>query len=213
MEKQVEHRINSLERFYGEDSSIKGFAAAYLAYIGRVISNISLDEIKSFVETLLTARERGSTVYFIGNGGSASTASHFANDLAIGTKVRDKPFRAVSLCDNQSIIMAIGNDYGYDQVFSRQLEILLRKDDVVVAISASGNSGNLIHAMEFAKKREAITVGLTSFDGGKLRKIVDVSVHVPAEKGEYGPAEDGHLVLDHLIGSYLKLRVKEEKSF
>jgi D-sedoheptulose 7-phosphate isomerase len=89
----------------------------------------------------------------------------------------------------------------------------LKKDDVVVAISASGNSGNLIHAMELAKKRGAITVGLTSFDGGELRKIVDVSVHVPAEKGEYGPAEDGHLVLDHLIGSYLKLRVKEEKSF
>jgi D-sedoheptulose 7-phosphate isomerase len=203
MEKQVQHRVNNLERFYGEDSSIKGFAAAYLAYIGKVISNISLDEIESFVEILLAAREKRSTVYFIGNGGSASTASHFANDLAIGTKVQHKPFRAVSLCDNQSIIMAIGNDYGYDQVFSRQLEILLRKDDVVVAISASGNSPNLLTALKTAQKKGAITVGLTSFDGGRLREIADISVHVPAEKGEYGPAEDGHMVLDHLIGNYL----------
>ena len=205
--------MNNLDRIFQENKSITDFSSAYLHYVGKVLSSISVDEIALFVDVLMAAREKGNFIYFIGNGGSASTASHFANDLAIGTKAWDKPFRAVSLCDNQSIIMAIGNDYGYDQVFSRQLEILLRKDDVVVAISASGNSENLIHAMEFAKKREAITVGLTSFDGGKLRKIVDVSVHVPAEKGEYGPAEDGHLVLDHLIGSYLKLRVKEEKSF
>ena len=205
--------MNNLEQIFQENKSITDFSSAYLHYVGVVLSNISIDEIALFVEVLVAAREKETSIYFIGNGGSASTASHFANDLAIGTKAWDKSFRAISLCDNQSIIMAIGNDYGYDQVFSRQLEVLLRKDDVVVAISASGNSGNLIHAMEFAKKREAITVGLTSFDGGKLRKIVDVSVHVPAEKGEYGPAEDGHLVLDHLIGSYLKLRVKEEKSF
>jgi D-sedoheptulose 7-phosphate isomerase len=203
--------MNNLDQIFQENKSITDFSSAYLHYVGVVLSRISVDEIALFVEVLVAAREKETSIYFIGNGGSASTASHFANDLAIGTKAWDKSFRAVSLCDNQAIIMAIGNDYGYDQVFSKQLEVLLRKDDVVVAISASGNSGNLIHAMEFAKKRGAITVGLTSFDGGKLRKIVDVSVHVPAEKGEYGPAEDGHLVLDHLIGSYLKLLVKEEK--
>jgi D-sedoheptulose 7-phosphate isomerase len=205
--------MNNLEQIFQENKSITDFSSAYLHYVGVVLSNISIDEIALFVEVLVAAREKETSIYFIGNGGSASTASHFANDLAIGTKAWDKSFRAISLCDNQSIIMAIGNDYGYDEVFSRQLEVLLKKDDVVVAISASGNSGNLIHAMELAKKRGAITVGLTSFDGGELRKIVDVSVHVPAEKGEYGPAEDGHMVLDHLIGSYLKLRVKEEKSF
>jgi D-sedoheptulose 7-phosphate isomerase len=204
--------MNNLDRIFQENKSITDFSCAYLHYVGKVLSSISVDEIASFVDVLMAAREKGNFIYFIGNGGSASTASHFANDLAIGTKVRHKPFRAVSLCDNQSIIMAIGNDYGYDQVFSRQLEVLLRKDDVVVAISASGNSENLIHAMKFAQKRGAITVGLTSFDGGKLRKITDVSVHMPAEKGEYGPAEDGHMVLDHLIGTYLKLLVKEEKS-
>jgi D-sedoheptulose 7-phosphate isomerase len=203
--------MNNLDRIFQENKSITDFSSAYLRYVGTVLSGILVDEIALFVDVLMAAREKGNFIYFIGNGGSASTASHFANDLAIGTKAWDKPFRAVSLCDNQSIIMAIGNDYGYDQVFSRQLEILLRKDDVVVAISASGNSENLIHAMEVVQKREAVTVGLTSFDGGKLREIADVSVHVPAEKGEYGPAEDGHMVLDHLVGSYLKLLVKEEK--
>ena len=195
--------MNKLDRIFQENKSITDFSSAYLKYVGTVLSGISVDEIALFVDVLMAAREKGAFIYFIGNGGSASTASHFANDLAIGTKVRDKPFRAVSLCDNQAIIMAIGNDYGYDQVFSRQVEVLLRKDDVVVAISASGNSENLIHAMEVAKKRGAITVGLTSFDGGRLREIADISVHVPAEKGEYGPAEDGHMVLDHLVGNYL----------
>ena len=213
MEKKVQHSINNLYKFYKEDCSIKGFAESYLKYVGRVISNISLEEIEEFVRTLLGARDRGAVIYFIGNGGSAATASHFANDIAIGTRALEKPFRAVSLCDNQSVITAIANDDGYEHIFSQQLEIMLEKEDVVVAISASGNSLNLMMALETAKKIGATTIGLTSFDGGDLRKKADISIHVPAEKGEYGPAEDGHMVLDHLIGSYLKLRVKEEKSF
>jgi len=199
-----------LDKIFKEKKSITEFSAAYLKYVGKVISKISVDEVGVFVEALLEARQKESMVYFIGNGGSASTATHFANDIAIGTKAWEKPFRAISLCDNQAIIMAIGNDYGYDQVFSRQLEVLLRKDDVVVAISASGNSKNLIRALEVAKRKGAITVGLTSFDGGKLRELADFSVHVPAEKGEYGPAEDGHMVLDHLVGNYL-MRYLEKK--
>ena len=88
--------------------------------------------------------------------------------------------------------------------------VLLQKDDVVVAISASGNSENLLCAIKTARQKGAITVGLTAFDGGKLRAVVDVSVHVPTNKGEYGPAEDGHMVLDHLVGSYLIRFVKEK---
>jgi D-sedoheptulose 7-phosphate isomerase len=201
--------MNRLDEIYAEDDAIKNFSKSYLKYVCSVLEKISLDEIEGFVKSLLAARDRGSAIYFIGNGGSAATASHFANDIAIGTRLFDQPFRVMSLCDNQAVITAIANDDGYDQVFSRQLGVLLQKDDVVVAISASGNSENLLRAIETAKQKGAITVGLTAFDGGKLRGIVDRSVHVPTNKGEYGPAEDGHMVLDHLVGSYLMRFVKE----
>jgi D-sedoheptulose 7-phosphate isomerase len=201
--------VNEIDEIYSEKLTIKDFSKSYLEYVSSVLGKISLDEIERFVESLLAARDRGSAIYFIGNGGSAATASHFANDIAIGTRLFDKPFRVMSLCDNQAVITAIANDDGYEQIFSRQLGVLLQKDDVVVAISASGNSENLLCAIKTAKQKGATTVGLTAFDGGTLRGVVDVSVHVPTNKGEYGPAEDGHMVLDHLVGSYLMRFVKE----
>jgi D-sedoheptulose 7-phosphate isomerase len=202
--------MNELDKIYSEESTVKAFSKAYLEYVSSVLEKISLDEIEQFVKSLLAARDRGSAVYFMGNGGSAATASHFANDIAIGTRLHDKPFRVISLCDNHAVITAIANDDGYEQIFSRQLGVLLKKDDVVVAISASGNSENLLCGIDMAKQKGAITVGLTAFDGGKLRGVVDMSVHVPTNKGEYGPAEDGHMVLDHLVGSYLMRFVKDQ---
>jgi D-sedoheptulose 7-phosphate isomerase len=195
--------MNELDEMFSQQKSIKDFSKSYFNYLSTVLSNISLDDIERFIEVLLVAREKGSTIYFIGNGGSAATAAHFANDIAIGTRSYEKPFRAVSLCDNQSIITAIANDEGYDKIFSLQLEVLLKKDDVLVAISASGHSPNLLSAIDVAKQKSAVTVGLSAFDGGKLKDIVDISVHVPTNKLEYGPAEDAHMILDHLIGSYL----------
>ena len=187
-------------------------AKSYISYIDNLTSifkNISTIELQKFVDALLSARENNSTIYFIGNGGSASTSSHWVNDLSIGTKLFDKPFRAISLCDNQSIITAIANDYGYDEIFSRPLSILLKKSDIVIAISASGNSPNLLKGINIAKKRGALTIGLTAFNGGKLREIVDISVHVPTNQGEYGPAEDSHMMLDHFVTGYLMNEIKE----
>lgn len=195
--------MNKLDEIFAQQKNIKDFSKSYLDYLCTVLNKISLDDIEKFIETLLVAREKGSMIYFIGNGGSAATADHFANDISIGTRSYEKPFRAVSLCDNQSVITAIANDDGYDKIFSIQLEVLLKKDDVLVAISASGNSPNIINAVDIAKQKSAITVGLSAFDGGKLKEVVDVSVHVPTNKLEYGPAEDAHMILDHLVGSYL----------
>ena len=168
-----------------------------------IIESVSNREISKFIDALLSIKRQNNTIYFIGNGGSASTASHFVNDLSIGLKTLNRSFRAISLCDNQSIITAIANDYGYENIFSKQLSILLREGDMVVAISASGNSPNLIKAIELAKKMDAITVGITAFDGGRLKNMVDLLVHVPTDQGDYGPAEDVHMMLDHLISNYL----------
>lgn len=198
--------MNNVDRFFSTDA--KAFADSYIAHISDVLARIDRNEIAQFISTLLDARENGATVFFIGNGGSASTASHFANDLAIGTNSYEKPFRTVSLADNQAIISAVGNDFGYQDVFLRQIRILGKPRDVLVAISASGNSQNLISAFEFAKSARIKTVALTAFDGGKLREMADEIVHVPTESKEYGPAEDAHLILNHLVGNYLMRLVK-----
>ena len=195
--------MNNIDQIYSESLSIKDYSKSYIDYLSSVLSNISLTDIEKFVEVLLEARERESSIFFIGNGGSATTASHFANDIGIGTRTYEKPFRAISLCDNQAVITAIANDDGYEKIFSQQLQVLLKKQDVVVAISASGNSPNLLDAIDTAKKMNTITVGISAFDGGKMKEMVDVSLHVPTEKGEYGPAEDAHMVLDHLVSNYL----------
>jgi D-sedoheptulose 7-phosphate isomerase len=155
---------------------------------------------------LTDARDHGRNVFFIGNGGSASTAGHFANDLSMGTRSWTKPLRATSLCDNVSIITALGNDFSYAEIFVRQLQIHMRRGDVVVAISASGNSPNVVRAIEFANSNQGISVGITGFDGGQLAKLARIVVHVPTNAGEYGPAEDVHLILDHLVTAFLVSR-------
>ena len=193
--------MNNLDRIFTKDPV--AFAEAYLDYLTSVLKTIDAREIGQFIETLLDARESDATIYFIGNGGSAATASHFANDIAIGTNSYDKPFRAVSLTDSNAIITAVGNDFGFEEIFVRQLRVLGRADDVVVAISASGNSPNLIRAFDYAKSIGIKTVAITAFDGGKMKQMADEGVHVPTAPKEYGPAEDAHMVLDHLVGAYL----------
>ena len=167
-------------------------------------------EIRSFVETILEARKNDSTIFFIGNGGSAATASHFANDLAFGTREYKKPFRVISLSDNVPVMTALGNDEGYEEIFQKQLQVYGKKNDILVAISASGNSPNLIRAFEYASVNNIKTIAIIGFDGGKLKKIADKFIHIPTEKGEYGPAEDIHLIIDHLVGAYLMRLVKDE---
>jgi D-sedoheptulose 7-phosphate isomerase len=193
--------MNTIDRLFTIDAA--DFAGAYLKYIQTVLDRIDRAEIARFIQTLLEARERGATVFFIGNGGSASTASHFANDLAIGTNDYEKPFRAVSLSDNTAILTAVGNDFGFEDVFVRQLRVHANKGDVMVGISVSGNSPNLVKAFEYAQSAGIKTVALTAIDGGRMKAMADEGIHVPTEIREYGPAEDAHLVLNHLVGAYL----------
>ena len=198
--------MNNIDNFYTKNSRL--FAKSYLSYLGTVLQAIDVEEIGSFIDMLLDARERGAAIFFIGNGGSAATASHFANDLSIGTNSYEKPFRVISLTDNNAIVTAIGNDFGYEEIFSRQLQVLGNSGDVVVAISASGNSPNLLRAFEYAKVKGIKTVAITAFDGGKMKVVADQGVYVPTGLKEYGPAEDAHMVLDHLVGAYLMRAVK-----
>jgi D-sedoheptulose 7-phosphate isomerase len=198
--------MNEIDRIFTMDAA--GFAASYIEHHCKVMRRIKVEEIAAFIAALLDARERGATIFFVGNGGSAATASHFANDLAIGTESYKKPFRALSLCDNQAVITAVANDTSYDEIFERQLMVLAKAGDVLVGISASGNSPNLVRAFQYALEHDIGTIAITAFDGGKMKQMAVSGVHVPTEPKEYGPAEDGHMMLDHLVGAYLMRAVK-----
>jgi len=198
--------MNKIDEIFLKDVEI--FSKSYFKYLGDIFNRIDLSEIRIFVDTLLDARKKGARIFFIGNGGSASTSSHFANDLAFGVNEYNKPFRVMSLTDNVSVLTALGNDFGYDEIFTRQLKIYANRGDVLVGISASGNSTNLILAFEYAKTCGVKTIALTAFDGGKLKKIADHGIHVPTGLKEYGPAEDVHMILDHLVTAYLSRYIK-----
>ena len=181
----------------------KQFFKDYFKFMQEGMVSVHYEDLKKTVEKIQIMSKNGNKLIIAGNGGSAATASHFANDIAIGTRSWNKPFKAISLLDNNAVVSAISNDDGYDKVFVQQLMILLKENDLVVAISASGNSANIIEAINYANDKRAKTIGLTGFDGGELRKVVEHCIHVPTEKGEYGPVEDVHMILDHVIGSYL----------
>jgi len=165
-----------------------------------------LSEIK---EVILKAREMGKTLFIVGNGGSASTASHFAADLAKGTIVKGaKRIKAVALTDNIPQITAWANDKSYEDIFVEQLENLLEEGDVVVGFSCRGNSLNVIKALEYANGNGAISIGFTGFDGGKLKDVSKISLIVPSQNMQR--CEDVHLLLAHMLSLMIKEEIKEE---
>jgi len=195
--------MNRVEELYDRDPGPSSFARGYLNYLAEVLQQLDENAIARFVTELLRTRDSGGRIYFFGNGGSAATASHFVNDIAIGSRSWERPFRAVCLTDNHAVLTSIANDFGYERVFVQQLQGHLHPDDLVVAISVSGNSPNVLAAVEYARSCGVRVAALTGFDGGRLRELADVVVHVPTNPGEYGPAEDAHMIVDHLVGAYI----------
>jgi D-sedoheptulose 7-phosphate isomerase len=182
------------------------FCDEYLEYLTILIAQLDRSAISRFADLLLESRENKTTTFFLGNGGSASTATHFVNDVSLGSRQFEKPFRAISLCDNQAVITAIANDDGYENIFLQQLQTLATAGDTIVCISASGNSKNLIQAIKYARENNIYVVALTAFDGGYLKENCDLNIHVPTKIGEYGPAEDLHMVICGLVGSYFRAK-------
>jgi D-sedoheptulose 7-phosphate isomerase len=189
---------------YEIHSGPKQFAAMFLRDFEKLLQQVNLDAIERIYQILRRARDRGATVYIAGNGGSAATASHWVNDLGKGTKEsRQLPVRVMSLCDNVSWLTALANDEGYDRVFTGQLENFAKPDDVLVVLSASGNSTNLLRAVELARARGLTTIGFLGFDGGALKSMVDEVLLLPTRKGAYGLVESGHDLICHIITACL----------
>lgn len=179
------------------------FVDSYLDKLAVALSRVSRDEVAKIVERLDEAEKDKGTIYIIGNGGSAATASHMANDLSAGLRLREiRNFQVVSLADNSSTCTAIANDVGFENIFYVQLKPVLKPQDVLIAISCSGNSPNIMKAVNYAKAEKVTVIGLTGFDGGELKESSDINYHVATERGEYGIVEDAHMILDHILFSY-----------
>ena len=182
----------------------------YVEGIKTTLDQLPWEEIRDVVGVLHYARMNDKQVFIMGNGGSAATASHFACDLGKGTLMPGHPrFRVIALTDNMSIFSAYANDYGYEHVFREQLASLVQKGDIAIGISGSGNSPNVLRAIEFAHARQATTIGLVGFDGGKLKDKVDICVHVPNHCMEQ--VEDIHLMLEHLICTCLRQALNQKQ--
>ena len=179
----------------------------YIRIEREVLGKLDVAEISLALNVLCDALENERAVYVFGNGGSGSTASHFQGDFNKGvSEGLEKPFRFQCLNDNIPTILAVANDFDYSEIFVYQLRGKLHPGDVVMAISGSGNSKNVVKAAEYAKAQGARVIGLTGYDGGKLRALSDVSLHVPVNSMQV--AEDVHLVFDHLMMAVLCERLK-----
>jgi D-sedoheptulose 7-phosphate isomerase len=167
---------------------------------GKILTQIPNEQVMKLAIAINQARKTESTVYIAGNGGSASTASHFAIDIGIGSLNRANPVRSVSLCDSSEAITAIANDMEYSSIFAQQLKLLGKQGDLLIVISASGNSDNLLKAVGVASELGMESYSLTGFDGGKLKQLtLGRNIHVETPKGAYGLVEDAHLAICHVI--------------
>ncbi|HZD39281.1 MAG TPA: SIS domain-containing protein [Terriglobales bacterium] len=188
----------------GELSQTKQVTIDYVRGFDSLLRQIDGEVIGRIVQYLRNAGRRGAMIYVAGNGGSAATASHWVNDLGKATKASGEAgLRVMSLSDNVSWLTALANDEGYDRVFSGQLENFARPGAVLVVISASGNSPNLVEAVELARRHGVQTLGFLGFDGGVLKNKVDDYLWFRTEKGAYGLVESGHALLCHILTTCL----------
>ena len=182
------------------------------SYIDRLMNSISFVSDKTlsiYLELLVEAFNRRAQIFIVGNGGSAATASHFATDLNKIKNSNGLVGRAISLCDNSSLITAYANDISFDLIFKEQLKNLANSKDILIAISASGKSKNIIEAINYAKKNDIYSVALVGFDSGDMG-ICDLVIHTESKVGDYGPTEDAHSIICHYLAENLSSRLNQK---
>jgi D-sedoheptulose 7-phosphate isomerase len=183
----------------------------YLNKLSQTIQAISQESIWEVTYAIYRAWQEGRRVFLCGNGGSAATASHMANDLNKFTIAEGKPrLKAIALTDNIPLMTAWANDSKYEDIFAEQLLNLVEPGDILIAISASGNSPNVLKALTTAREQQAVTIGFTGKDGGRLKDFVDYCIFIPDDY--IGRQEDGHMILDHVIALTLRLLIATNDS-
>ena len=185
-------------------SNLEDYFEGYKLRLNKLLEMVNIDELEKVVSGMITAFKNGRTVYVCGNGGSAATASHIQADFSFFvryfTKFRPK---VRALTDNVAMITAVGNDTSFYDIFVEQLKGHFEKGDLIICISASGNSENVIRAAQYANDHGGKSIGFIGFSGGKLKEVCTHSLYTPNPKGDYGPIEDLHMIYDHVIVNYL----------
>ena len=183
---------------------INEFVNGYKSRLNELIDSIDIDVLELIIDSMIKAFKNGNTLYVAGNGGSAATASHMQADFRFFVRYfTDFRPRVEALTDNTPLITAIGNDNSFDDIFVEQMKGVFKKDDLFLAISASGNSPNVLKATEYAKSLGGKTIAFCGFTGGKLNEISDISLYTPNKNKDYGPIEDLHVILNHILINYL----------
>lgn len=181
----------------------------YFESVCRILDGLSRENISALTDVLLSARDNEGTIFVFGNGGSGANASHICGDFIKGISYGlEKRFRIICLNDNIPALMAIANDASYEDIFVEQLKNFLKKDDVVIGISGSGNSRNIVKALEYANKVGAKTAALCGYSGGIIKNIAEISIHAEIDNMEV--AEDIHLVVAHCIKNIIIEELKNE---
>lgn len=175
----------------------------YKVRLEQALRAIDVSAVTQFCSLLLSARERNSTVFIAGNGGSASTANHMVVDWLFGTNLAKPSLKIISLVDNVSVVTATGNDKSFEQTVVRPLQALAQPEDILVLVSASGSSPNLVLAARSARDLRVQVVAITGFQGGSLSSLSDLEIRVPTRIGDYGVAEDLHLSIGHMVKEVL----------
>lgn len=210
--------MNNLDKIYKKTGlDVEKFSKEYISYLTTLLNKLDHKGIAECIRHLEEARNQSNTIFIIGNGGSASTASHIGNDFGLAVLKKsenssNKSYRALALTDNLSVISAIGNDCSFNNVFLDQLKVHFRKGDKLIAISASGNSPNLVCAAEWFKNQGGTVISWLGFDGGKLKNISDVPIVVTTPNGEYAPVEDIHLIINHIIVTWMQYNILHQDS-
>lgn len=198
--------MNKLQELYDNTSSPAEYAAGYLQHMAQVVASLDPEAVASVTGIIHDVAANDKTLFLIANGGSAAVSTHWVNDLSANTVVTGQPgYRVISLTDNASSITALGNDASFNEIFTIQLKANMRPGDVVLAMSVSGNSPNLVSAMNYANENGAVTIACTGMEGGKLRELAQHSIHINSTKDEYGPIEDMFSVIMHIIQSHISM--------
>lgn len=188
----------------GKKNSSTLTSSTYLSRLAEYQSFIEENSLIELSEIIKRISSSSGRIFIAGNGGSCSLADHFATDLGVGNLDKGNHVNAISLSSNNAVITASANDYNYKEIFTRQLKVSATEKDMLIVISSSGNSENLVCAVEFANSKGMFTVGILGFDGGQLKSKVKSSVHIPTMIGDYGPTEDIHSTICHIIASKVR---------
>ena len=202
---------NIINKIYKSSKNFAGFSLNYFDYLQNVFKNINQKSINKIENDFNQLRLNKRTIFVAGNGGGAATAITMSNDLGFDilkkTKTK-KTFRVLCLNDNNSVITAIANDTGYENIFINQLKIHYQKGDALVIFSASGNSPNLIKAAKWVRDQKGKVIGILGFSGGKVKKYCSTLIHIKTNKGEYGPVEDLQLMVNHILAHWFQKKLK-----